>query len=235
MKRFATLGLALAILLAFVAVSVPPTVEAQNAGLVSSILNRMERNRRDLKSLRANISMVKYDSRIRADEKYQGNVLYMPATGRNAYMRLDWQSPVRETLAVADGEYTLFRPRLNTAYRGKSASIGGKGGKASGMMEFLNMSGSQVKARFEPVQDIYDETLWGGVQTTHFKLVPKGGASYKYAEIWVDGNGMPIQTKVVEKNDDATTVRLTNVQKNAGLSTDEFKLKLDGKVKIVKS
>ncbi|MBC7908944.1 MAG: outer membrane lipoprotein carrier protein LolA [Pyrinomonadaceae bacterium] len=195
----------------------------------------MERNRRDLKSLRANISMVKYDSRIRADEKYQGNVLYMPASGRNAYVRLDWQSPVRETLAVADGEYTLFRPRLNTAYRGKSASFGGKNNKASGMLEFLNMSGSQVKARFEPVQDIYDETLWGGVQTTHFKLVPKGGASYKYAEIWVDGSGMPIQTKVVEKNDDATTVRLTNVQKNAGLSTDEFKLKLDGKVKIVKS
>ena len=85
------------------------------------------------------------------------------------------------------------------------------------------------------MQDLYEETLWGGVGTTHFKLVPRGGASYKYAEIWVDGNGMPLQTKVVEKNDDATTVRLMNVQKNASLSTDQFKLKLDGKVKIVKS
>ena len=110
MKRFATLGLALAILLAFVAVSVPPTVEAQNAGLVSSILNRMERNRRDLKSLRANISMVKYDSRIRADETYQGNVLYMPATGAQRLYASGLAIACRETLAVADGEYTLFRP-----------------------------------------------------------------------------------------------------------------------------
>jgi len=236
MKRFATLGLAVAIMAAFVALSAPTTlVKAQNAGLVSSILNRMERNRRDLKSMRADISMAKYDSKVRVEDKYQGKVLYMPAAGRNAYVRLDWQSPQRETLTVADGQYTLFRPRLNMAYQGKSASVGKSSSKASGMLEFLNMSSQQVKARFEPLQDIYEETLWGGDRTTHFKLVPKGGASYKYAEIWVDGSGMPIQTKVVEKNDDATTVRLMNVQKNAGISTDEFKLKLDGNVKIVKS
>jgi outer membrane lipoprotein-sorting protein len=103
------------------------------------------------------------------------------------------------------------------------------------MMDFLTMSSQQVKAKFQPLQDIYEETLWGGVSTYHFKLVPTGGASYKYAEIWVDNTGMPVQTKVVEKNDDSTTVRLTNVQKNASISTDQFKLKLDGKVKIVKS
>ena len=194
----------------------------------------MERNRRDLRSLRANISMAKYDARVRDEDKYQGTVLYMPASGRNAFVRIDWQSPQRETLAVVDGEYTLFRPRLNMAYVGKSTAIKGQG-RASGMMEFLNMSGSQVKARFEPIQDLYEETLWGGVGTTHFKLVPRGGASYKYAEIWVDAYGMPVQTKVVERNDDSTTVRLTNVQRNANISADEFKLKLDGKVKIVKS
>jgi len=233
MKRFATLGLAIIVLAAIVAVSAPKNANAQNAGLVSSILNRMERNRRDLKTLRANISMVKYDARIRDEDKRQGKVLYMPAAGRNAYVRIDWQSPARETLAVADGQYTLFRERLNMAYVGKATSVS-KNAKAGSMLEFLNMSGSQVKTRFEPLQDIYEETLWGGVGTTHFKLVPKGGASYKYAEIWVDGTGMPIQTKVVEKNDDATTVRLTNVERNAGISTDQFKLKLDGNVKIVK-
>jgi hypothetical protein len=26
--------------------------------------------------------------------------------------------------------------------------------------------------------------------------------AYKYAEIWVDSAGMPVQTKIVEKNDD---------------------------------
>lgn len=233
MKKLVSPIIVVAILVAIIGVTAPSGTKAQNAGLISSILSRMERNRKDLKSLRANISMAKYDARIRDEDKYQGTVLYMPATGRNAFVRIDWQSPQRETLAVVDGQYTLFRQRLGIAYVGKSASI--KGGRASGMLEFLNMSGSQVKARFEPIQDLYEETLWGGVGTTHFKLVPRGGASYKYAEIWVDGYGMPVQTKVVEKNDDSTTVRLTNVQRNANISTDEFKLKLDGKVKIVKS
>lgn len=236
MKKLVFPGLVMVILFAILAVSAPVRVKAQNAGLISSILSRMERNRRDLKSLRADISMVKYDARIRDSDKYQGKVLYMPAVGRNAFVRIDWQSPQHETLAVSDGEYTLFRPRLNMAYIGKSSSFGsGKNTKVSGMLDFLNMSGQQVKTRFEPIQDGYDEVLWGGVSTYHFKLVPKGGASYKYAEIWVDSYGMPVQTKVVEKNDDWTAVRLTNVERNASISTDQFKLKLDGKVRIVKS
>jgi outer membrane lipoprotein-sorting protein len=64
--------------------------------------------------------------------------------------------------------------------------------------------------------------------------VPKGGASYKYAEVWVDGSGMPVQTKVVERSGDSTTIRLTNMEKNAGISPDAFSLKLDSGVKIVK-
>jgi outer membrane lipoprotein-sorting protein len=231
MKRFATLGLALAILVAAVAVSSPKRVDAQSAGLVSALINRMEKNRRELKSLRAGISMEKYDAHLRDSDKRGGVVLYMPGQGRNSYVRVDWQYPAKETLAVADGQYTLFRPRLNMAYRGTAGSSRAKTG---GVFDFLNMSGQQIRTRFEPLQDIYEETLWGGVQTTHIKLVPKGGASYKYAEVWIDGSGMPVQTKVIEKNDDATTVRLMNVERNAGISLDQFKLQLDSKVKIVK-
>lgn len=231
MRRFATLGLALAILVAAVAVSSPTKVDAQSAGLVSALINRMERNRRELKSLRAGISMVKYNAQIRDEDKYNGVVLYVPAAGRSAYVRVDWQSPQQETLAVADGQYTLFRPRLNMAYRGNARSSRNKVG---GAFDFLNMSGQQIRTRFEPLQDIYEETLWGNVRTTHIKLVPTGGASYKYAEVWIDGGGMPVQTKVVEKNDDATTVRLMNMERNAGISLDQFKLQLDGNVKIVK-
>ncbi|HEX8138772.1 MAG TPA: outer membrane lipoprotein carrier protein LolA [Pyrinomonadaceae bacterium] len=231
MKRFATLGLALAILVAAVALSSPSRVEAQSAGLVSALINRMERNKRDLKSLRAGISMEKYDAHLRDSDKRGGQVLYVPGQGRNAYVRIDWQYPAKETLAVADGQYTLFRPRLGMAYKGSAAS---SRAKAGGIFDFLNMSGQQIRTRFEPLQDIYEENLWGGVHTTHIKLVPKGGASYKYAEVWIDGSGMPVQTKVVERNDDATTVRLTNVERNAGISLDQFKLQLDGSVKIVK-
>lgn len=231
MKRFAPLGLAVAILIAALAVTSPQNTNAQGAGFISSIINRMERNRQSLKSLRARVDMVKYNAQIRDEDKYVGIVQYVPAVGRNANVRLDWQSPQKEMLAIRDGQYTLFRPRLNMAYVGRAGQGRGKQGVA---FEFLNMSRQQLQTRFEPLQYLGEETLWGGVSTSHIKLVPRGGANYKYAEVWVDGSGMPVQTKVVEKNDDSTTVRLTNMEKNAGISPDVFDLKLDfSKVKKV--
>ena len=107
MKRLVPLGLAVALLLG-VSVSSPTTnVKAQGAGFVSSLLNRMERNRQSLKSLRASVDMVKYNAQIGDEDKYKGVVLYVPAAGRNAYVRVDWSFPQKETLAVADGKFTL--------------------------------------------------------------------------------------------------------------------------------
>ena len=229
MKRLVPLGLLAALLLSIVAVSSPTVANAQGAGLVSSILNRMERNKQTLKSLRANVDMVKYNAQIGDEDKYKGVVLYVPAAGRNAYVRIDWSYPQKETLAVADGRFTLFRPRLNMAYQGKAGT--GRG-KSSAAFEFLNMSKQQLAARYD-VQPMGEETLWGGVATTHVKLVPKGAANFKWAEAWIDAQGMPVQTKVVEKNDDSTSVRLTNLQRNASIPLEEFFLKLDSNVKIV--
>ena len=45
---------------------------------------------------------------------------------------------------------------------------------------------------------------------------------------------MPVQTKMVEKNDDSTTIRLTNVAKNQAIDKSIFELKLDSSVKKVK-
>jgi outer membrane lipoprotein-sorting protein len=219
-------------LIAILTVSSPTVVNAQGAGFISSVINRMERNRQNMRSLRAKVDMVKYNAQIRDEDKYVGTVLYVPAVGRNANVRVDWQYPQRETLSVFDGQYTLFRPRLNMAYVGRAAQA--RGGKANSALEFLNMSRRDLQTRFEPLQYLGEETLWGGVNTSHIKLVPRGGAGYKYAEVWVDGSGMPVQTKVVEKNDDSTTIRLTNMEKNAGISSEAFSLKLDSSVKIVK-
>jgi len=212
-----------------VAVSSPRVANAQGAGLVSSALNRMARNNQTLKSLRASVDMVKYNAQIGDEDKYKGVVLYIPAVGRNAYVRLDWSYPQKETLAVADGKFTLFRPRLNMAYQGKAGT--GRG-KASAAFDFMNMSKAQLAARYD-VQPLGEETLWGGVATTHLKLIPKGASNFKWAEAWIDGQGMPVQTKVIDKNDDSTSVRLTNLQRNGGIPLEEFFLKLDSNVKIV--
>ncbi len=231
MKRFVSMVLTLLLVAGALSVGSANAVHGQSAGLVSSVLNKMERNRQSLRSLRSSISMEKYNSQLRDSEKYNGVVLYVPSTGREASVRIEWQSPQHEILAVNNGKYTLFRPRLGMAYVGSSKS---SRNKAGGILEMMYMTRQQLETRFQPVQDVREETLWGGVSTIHLTLVPKGNASFKYAEIWIDNSGMPVQTKIVEKNDDATTMRLMGLEKNAKISSDEFVLKLDSSVRIVK-
>jgi outer membrane lipoprotein-sorting protein len=227
------MGLLLAVVVGVSIISSPGAANGQSAGLVSSVLNRMERNRQSLKSLRASLSMEKYNSQLHDKDQYVGTVLYMPASGRNASVRIEWQKPRREILAVSNGQYTLFRPSLNQAMKGKTGSIKGGGG-AGTVLDMMYMSKQQLEARFQPVQDVREETLWGNVSTIHLTLVPKGNPSYKYAEIWVDSSGMPVQTKIVEKNDDATTMRLSGMERNVKISSDEFDLKLASTVTIIK-
>jgi outer membrane lipoprotein-sorting protein len=232
MKRFIPLSvMVLAILFALTTVS-PTSANGQSAGLVSSVLSRMEKNRQSLKTLRASVSMQKYNSQLRDSDEFHGVVLYVPGSGRQGSVRIDWSKPRREIMSVSNGKYTIYRPTLKVVYTGNSNS---KNNKAAGILEMMYMSRQQLEARFQPVQDVREETLWGGVSTIHLTLVPKGNASFKYAEIWIDMGGMPVQTKVVEKNDDSTTMRLTGLERNIKINSDDFNIKLDADVKVVKS
>src|ERR687896_413657 len=98
MKRLVSPIALMAVLTAAFFVSVP-SANAQSAGLVSSVLNRMERNRQSLKSLKASLSMEKYNAQLRDNDKYQGVLVYMPASGRDALVRIEWQKPQHEILA----------------------------------------------------------------------------------------------------------------------------------------
>lgn len=233
MKRLISSGLVAVFILSALVIVSPTTTNGQGAGLVSSVLSRMEKNRQTLKSLRAGISVVKYNSQLGVEDKYNGVVIYLPSEGRQASVRIDWTSPRREILAVANNKYTIFRPNQKIAYTGDSRKMSDD--KAGGLMKMMNMSRQQLEARFHPVKDVREETLWGGVGTIHLTLVPKGKADYKYAEVWIDGSGMPVQTKIVEKNDDSTTMRLTGLEKNQKINQSDFDVKLDSSIKIVKS
>ena len=230
MKRLVPLGLVLASLLAALAVGSPNDARGQSAGLVSSVLNNMERNRQSLKSLRSGITMEKYNPQIGLTEKFSGVVLYVPGAGKSGSVRIEWSSPQHEIIAVSNGMYSIFRPRLDTMYKGRT----GKRKEASEFLDMMSMSRAQLQTRFEPFQDVREETLWGNVSTIHLKLVPKGAASFKFAEIWVDSSGMPVQSKVIEKNDDSTTIRLNGPERNVKIGAEEFQIKPGPNTKIIR-
>ena len=231
MKKLVPPTLVALMLAALVAIPLP-AANAQ-AGLVSSMLTRMERQKQSLRTLSADISMQKYNSQLRDTDTYYGTIRYVPSGGKSAALvRLDWNKPQQEILVVANGGYILYRPRLNQAIIGSSGSV--RSAKDSDVLSLLNMSAAQLRSRFGDFQDTREETIWGDVHTTHVKAVPKTAASYQYIELWVDDSGLPVQTKMVEKNGDSTTMRLSNVARNGNLDKGVFDLKLDSNVKRIK-
>ena len=235
MKKMFAPALAALMLLASLSVA-PPRAQAQGPGLISSILNKMDRNRRTLASMRAAIEMQKYNAQLKDVDNYRGEVQYVAAKGRDANVRVDWVRPAQEILAVSGGQYTLYRPRLKQAYQGSTKTLGNKGGsKANSMLGFaFNMTGAQAKNQFNVELVGEGELYKGSPHVWWLKLTPRGGASYQFAEVWVTDDGMPIQTRVTEKNGDATTVRLTGIQRNPNIPMETFDFTPPEGTKIVK-
>ena len=235
MKKMFAPALAGLLILASLSVA-PPRAQAQGPGLISSILNKMDRNRRTLASMRAAIDMQKYNAQLKDVDNYRGEVQYVAASGRDANVRVDWVKPAQEILAVSKGQYTLYRPRLKQAFQGATKNVGNKGGgKANNVLGFaMNMTSAQAKSQFNVELVGEGELYKGSPHVWWLKLVPRGGAPYQFAEVWVTDDGMPIQTRVTEKNGDATTVRLTGIQRNPNIPMDTFDFTPPAGTKIVK-
>jgi len=206
---------------------------AANAqGVLSDILKRMDSNNKGLKSLKSSIKMSKHNAQLDEYDLYEGTVQYLPAPVKEQIkVRIDWAKPVVEHLAVGGGQYILYRPRLEQAIVGKVDNAK-QGAGAGGALAFMSMNRAQLKANYDVVY-IGEETVNGSVKTWHIQLTPKTATSYKGADLWVDVNGMPVQAKVVEKNNDSTTVQLTNIERNATVKGDVFAIKPPKNTKII--
>jgi outer membrane lipoprotein-sorting protein len=229
MKNYFKLSLAAAALVLFFNAFAVTDAKAQ---LADTILKKMDEHYKALTSLRSNVTMVKFDSVLQESDKFEGTTMYLPAKGRDAYVRINWAKPAEEILSVVNGKYVLYRPRLKQALTGDTKNARGSG-KANNALAFMNMSRAQLRANYT-IRYMGEETVSGGIPTWHLELTPKTKQSYKLADLWVDGNGMPIQAKVTENNNDTTTVLLSNLQKNVTINGKDFEVVLPKDVKIVK-
>ncbi len=229
MSKFLRLGLTtFALIFVFNAFAVIET----KAQILNKILDTMDAHYKVLSSLQANVKMDKYNSQLGEHDITEGTTKYLPVKGRDAYVRIDWTKPMQESLAVVGKEYVLYRPRLKQALVGKVDKAQGSA-KSNSALAFMNMSKEQLKANYS-IKYLGQENVSGGTPTWHLELMPKAATSYKSAELWVDGNGMPIQAKVVESNNDTTTVLLSDFEKNAKINLSQFEVKLPKDTKIVK-
>jgi len=215
-----------------IAISAFSSTAASAQGILREILDRMDTNNKGMKSLKSNIKMSKHNSQLDEYDVSEGSVQYLPAASKEQIrVRIDWAKPMVEHLAVGGGEYILYRPRLGQAIVGKVDNAKGNAG-AGGALAFMSMSRAQLKANYDVTYQ-GEETVNGSVKTWHLLLKPKSGTSYKSADLWVDKDGMPVQAKVVEKNNDSTTIQLTGIERNATLKPDAFAIKPPKNTKII--
>jgi outer membrane lipoprotein-sorting protein len=203
------------------------------AGKIREIKQRMDTHNKGLNTLRAKVTMVKRSSQLGEEDTSIGKAIYAKRPGKDALVRIDWEKPA-ESLAVKDGEYVMYRPRLNIAYTGsvKSATKDTKGNSA---LAFMNMSKAQLDANYTVKLLNENVKLSTGVVTWHLEMTPIAKTSYKKAELWVDADGMPNQTMIVENNNDTTTVLLSDMQKNPQLKSSDFEIKVPKGTKVQKS
>ena len=206
-------------------------VSAQNK--LREILSRMDTHNKTLTTLRAKVTMVKTQAQLGDSDTSVGTALYAKGKTRNPYVRIDWEKP-QESLAVKDGQYIMYRPRLAMAYTGSTSSAG-KDTKSTSALAFMSMSRAELNANYDVALLNENVTLSSGVRTWHLQLTPKNSTSYKSAELWVDPDGMPQQTKIIERNNDTTTVLLSNLEKNVKLDGSAFTISIPKGTKMQKS
>jgi outer membrane lipoprotein-sorting protein len=206
--------------------------QAKAQGVLREILNRMDAHNKSLVSLKADVKMDKVNSQLGETDTTSGSTSYLPKTVKRVmYVRIDWTKPVEEQIVIIGDSYKLYRPRLNQVISGKVDKVQKDNKVPGNALAFMSMSQEQLKANYT-VNYIGDESL-DATKTWHLELIPKSRTSYRSAELWVDPNGMPIQAKIIEQNNDTTTVRLSNLQKNVTISASDFQLALPKGVKQI--
>jgi outer membrane lipoprotein-sorting protein len=231
MKTFLRLGFAAVALTLYFGAFAAIEINAQNP--LPEILKRMDDHYKALKSLKADITRAQYNAQLQETDVSLGKITLIPGKGRNFSLRLDWKKPKEETLSVVNGQYVAYIPNIKRAYTGSSDSktVNDKGGN---VLKIMSMSKEDLKANYN-IQFLGQENIIGNVTTWHLKLTPKTATNFKFADLWIDGNGMPVQGKVTRLNNDTDSVALGNLGKNADINGSIFKVTLPKGTEMIKS
>jgi outer membrane lipoprotein-sorting protein len=215
-------------------ISVVSVERASGQNILGEILRRMDTYNKTLQSLSAGVTMVKHNPQLNVSDTSVGTTSYLPKTAKRVmYVRVDWTKPVVEQMSVIGDDYELYRPRLNQVIVGKVKKAQGRQGIGNAL-GFMNMSRDELRANYK-IDYVGEEQITGGIKTWHLQLTPKTATSYKMADLWVDGDGIPRQARITENNNDTTTVLLSDIRRNETLKAEIFKLKYPSSAKKIKA
>jgi len=166
------------------------------------------------------------------EETESGTVAFLKPN----FFRRDVVEPGPRTEALADGTVTLYMPRINQAQIYSIAGAEAEGTESAVVVPGLNSSAELKSAYDVSLQGIAEE---GGTRIYTVVLVPKPGTApakhFKTITMAVaEGEWHPARRIVMEDHaGDTDTIVLTNVERNAGLSPDDFRIELPPGTEIV--
>ncbi|MGQ0542147.1 MAG: LolA family protein [Blastocatellia bacterium] len=201
-------------------------------GILREILGRMDTHYKALKSLKSEVARSQFNNQLKVSDNYEGKIVLVPGKDRNFSLRLDWVMPKEELISVVNGQYVLYVPGIKRAYTGNSNSKKLNGGGGGNVLKAMSMSEADLKKNYNVKYE--GQVQLRGVEVWHLRLEPKAKADYKFAELWVDKDGMPRQGKVTSLNNDSDTFLLTSFKKNETIDRKIFKVTLPKGTEVIK-
>jgi outer membrane lipoprotein-sorting protein len=196
------------------------------------ILQRMRAAQEDLDSLKARVEQVKSYPQLGIDDPVERGFLYFEP----GKVRLEIQEPEVRILAVKDGKYVLYQPRIRQAILGKLEGQGTKG-LFPGLLTGSPESFVELEKSYE-AQDLGEKTI-DDVRAHHLSFDARSGVAVycQKIELFIDAALMlPVRQKCREANQSEITLTLSEIERNVPLAKDLFEIEIpEGVEKIQRS
>ncbi|HVE55304.1 MAG TPA: VWA domain-containing protein, partial [Pyrinomonadaceae bacterium] len=202
--------------------------EVPNADALTEILKRIEAHQKALKTLRADMTMTKFNAQLSETDIKQGTIKFMPQPN-DYWLRIDSTNPAPENFSIVGNQYLVYLPNQKTARTGMMTDA-----QKNAFVIFSHLAKGKLKETYD-VKYLGEEKVNGIIPAWHLELTPKTKSTYKTIELWVDASGMIIQSKSVETSGDWSNISLTNLQKNVQITAADFKIVLPRDTKIIKN
>jgi outer membrane lipoprotein-sorting protein len=199
---------------------------------VDAVLAAIESADEAMESFTADMSQTERVALFDDEETETGTVAFLKPN----YFRRDVTAPGVRTEAIADGQLTMYMPRIKQAQ-----IISLEGALEEGAESAIPIPGISSSAALKAAYDVSleDVTEEDGVRLYTVLMIPHVGTEsakrYKAITLQVaEGEWHPARRIVLEDHvGDTNTIVLTNVNREAGLSPDDFRLELPDGTDII--
>jgi outer membrane lipoprotein-sorting protein len=203
---------------------------AQN---LEAALNAMDKAAANFHNAQCDFVADQYQ-KVVDDHDLQKGTMYFRRQGESVEMAADFTSPEPKYVLFANGIVSYYQPKI------KQVTQYSAGKNKADFESFLVLG---FGGRGHDLDKSYDVKFGGmesvqGVNAAKLELTPKSPkvrSMFSLITLWIDpARGVSVQQRFDEPSGDYRVTKYSNIQINKKLDNDVFKLKTDGKTKVIK-